>query len=437
MQSLKLKFKKEENPKCKDDQELNEIGKSIVHVTNEELNSSEMVFFCIPKVDSSLKNLPKKKLNTKDTKENHTQKEIEIINQINSETYSLNKFNSVVLEKNNVITTDDSIDINNSNSISKEINFTPTVAIDNVQELDCNLKPSEVLNKIEVVLNNQSLSIKKNSENCNLTSHMDKNNSDKSIEAIKTEFIHDFSENDNPTSNIHNNGSDESNICPIKTEFIHDFSETSYVHKKSSDESDVHSIKIKLTHDLCEDNYITSNMHKNSSDEVNEQAIKTEVIHDLSECNHTNSNMPKNSADELNLCAVKTEFIYNSDTIKNEKECNFQSVSTELITDENVSVIETNELLLNENIMIKSEAVENLPKCHADVSKRNNNESEKQQINKWTIDEDKIILQTCKRVEDIEVLLETINRRIPRRSVSEVKFVFSYIIKYDQNYIFI
>jgi len=87
-----------------------------------------------------------------------------------------------------------------------------------------------------------------------------------------------------------------------------------------------------------------------------------------------------------------------------------------------------NKSLYDKNVEIKGEVVENLPNCYEDGRKQDN-ESEKQQINKWTIDEDKIILQTCKRVEDIEVLLETINRRIPQRSVSEVRHFYKLIIK--------
>lgn len=304
VQSLKLKFKREESTKSKDDQELiNDTGKSIVHVTNEELNSSEMVFFCIPKVDSSIKNLPKKKLGTKDTKDNHMQKEIEIINQTNSETNCVNRLDSFVLEKNN---TDNSVFTKNSNDESKEIkneiNFIPTiVAINNVSELDFKCEQSEVLN-------NQSLLIKSN-----------------------------FSENITSTNNMH-----------------------------------------------------------------------------------------KNSSDELNIYAIKTEFINDSDTLKSEKQSNFQNICTKLTNEDNFPATETSKIILDENITVKRESIENLPKCYTDVSKRDSNESEKQLINKWTIDEDKIILQTCKRVEDIEVLLETINRRIPQRSVSEVKFVYFY-----------
>lgn len=334
VQSLKLKFKKEESPKYKDDQEaVNETGKSIVHVTNEELNSSEMVFFCIPEVDSSIKNLPKKKLNTK---ENHTQKESEIINLSNSETCGFNSFDSFVFNKksNNDIKTDDTLVINNSNSISNEINFIPLTVIDNVPELDYTCEEREISNKIEVVLNNQSLLI---------------NN--------------ELSENSKATDNKHNNSTDESNLYEIKNEFI----------------------------------------NNNLSININPTGI-----------------ILKNSSDESNKYAIKTELIDNSDTTKNEKQCAFQNISDELTNDNHFSTTDTNKLLLDENITIKSEVMENVPESCADVSKKDVNESEKQLINKWTIDEDKIILQTCKRVEDTEVLLETINRRIPQRSVSEV-----------------
>lgn len=264
-----------------------------------------MVFFCIPKVDSYIKNLPKKKLNTKDIKDNHTQMEIEIVNQTISEINSVNRLDSFVLEKNNSDNIDDE-----SKEIKNEINCIPKiVAVNDISELDYKCEQSEVLNKIEE-LNKQSLLI---------------------------------------------------------------------------------------NNDLSKNITLTSNMHKNNTD-------------------------------ELNIHAIKTEFINDSDTLKSEKQSNFQNICTKFSNKDHFSATDSNKIILDENLTLKSESMENLPQCYTDVSKRDSNESEKQLINKWTIDEDKIILQTCKRVEDIEVLLETINRRIPQRSVSEVIYLYFYKI---------
>jgi hypothetical protein len=126
---------------------------------------------------------------------------------------------------------------------------------------------------------------------------------------------------------------------------------------------------------------------------------------------------------------IKTEFIEDLDTnIVSNKQCDNQNISTKLQTEFYLSSNTANDIniSLNEHITSKTGVIEKLPKCYVDVQKQDN-ELEKQSINKWTIDEDKIILQTCKRVEDIEVLLETINRRIPQRSVSEVKLTCTHI----------
>lgn len=310
MQSLKLKFKKEENHKCKDEQELNiETGKSIVHVTNEDLKSSEMVFICIPKTEASVKIIPKKKLKV-DIKENAIQKDYETINQIKSDTVNLDNFNSDVIEKNIEIKTEVFSDQNDVNDVSKELkkelNFLPSsVVIDNITEADIQYEKYQIPNQIKVEFTNDTI----------------KGN---------------FSEN-NQSINEQQQSLEKSNNLTIKQEFSDDLDIGSISNKKQCDD---HNTPIKLT------------------------------------------------------------------------ESNFFASTTRS---------DINETLLDKNITIKSEAIDNLSECYVHVrNKRDNNESEKQMINKWTIDEDKIILQTCKRVEDIEVLLETINRRIPQRSVSEV-----------------
>lgn len=313
VQSLKLKFKKEENPKCKDEQEpCIETGKSIVHVTNEELKSSEMVFFCIPKAEPSVKIIPKKKLKV-DIKENTIQKDYEIINQIKSETYNVNNLNSNLFEQNIEIKTEVFSNKNNTDlpkEIKKEFNFLPSpVTTDNVPEVDIKCEQHQIPNKIKLEFTN------------NITNS-------------------DFSENCNQSDTIH---------------------------QKSLEES------------------------KNLK-------IKNELDEDLAIC-----------------------------TISNEKQYDDKNTSTKL-TDCNLftTTSDINKTLLHENITLKSETIDNLSECYVHVrDRRDNNESEKQMINKWTIDEDKIILQTCKRVEDIEVLLETINRRIPKRSVSEIQERFT------------
>jgi len=305
VQSLKLKFKKEENHKCKDEQEPNiETGKSIVHVTNEDLKSSEMVFICIPKTEASVKIIPKKKLKI-DIKENAIQKDYETINQIKSDMVNLDNFNSDELEKNTEIKTEVFSDKNDVNDVSKEFNFLPSFVIDDITKADIQYEKYQTPNQIKEEFTNDTI----------------KDN---------------FSEN-NQSINAHQQSFEKSNNLKIKQEFINGLDISSISNKKQCDDLNT---PIKLT----ESNF-------------------------------------------------------------------FASTTTSDI----------NETLLDKNITIKSEAIDDLSECYVHVrNKRDNNESEKQMINKWTIDEDKIILQTCKRVEDIEVLLETINRRIPQRSVSEV-----------------
>lgn len=307
VQSLKLKYKKDENPKCKDEQELCiETGKSIVHVTNEELKSSEMVFFCIPKAESSVKIIPKKKLKV-DIKENAILKDYEIINPIKSE--SLDNLNSDVFEKTTEIKSevfsDKSYNIDESKEIKNELHFLPSPVIFDVPKVDIKYEQYQIPNQIKVEFTN-------NITNSNLSENFTQS-----------------------ADNKHKNSLEESNNLNIKSEFDEDFDISSISNEKQSDQ---------------------------------------------------------NTSTKLTDCKL------------------FAPTTSDI-----------NTTLLHENITIKNEAIDNLSECYVHVSdERDNNETEKQLINKWTIDEDKIILQTCKRVEDIEVLLETINRRIPQRSVSEV-----------------
>ncbi|VVC44298.1 Hypothetical protein CINCED_3A021929 [Cinara cedri] len=305
VQSLKLKFKKEGNSKCKDDQDpYNESIKSIVHVNNEELNSSEMVFFCIPKAESSTKIVPKKKLKV-DIKENCIKQELETMNQINSEPFSFNNYNSDLYKKNNDNNTEDTLGINTKNNIlnktKTEINCTSQSTIENIKKEDIKSEQHQIVNNINIELTSQSL----------IT------NNDLSVNSILSM----------PQKNL-----EESYKHIIKKEFIEYSNNSNIINKELC-----HNTDIKLTTDI-------------------------------------------------------------------------------------------NKSVLDESATIKNKAIDNLSKCYLEVEKPENITSEKQLVNKWTIDEDKIILQTCKRVEDIEVLLETINRRIPQRSVSEVKYFFTIFI---------
>jgi len=264
-----------------------------------------MVFFCIPKSESSVKVTPKKKLKV-DAKENAIQKDYETITQIKSETLDiLDNLNSDVLEKSMEIKTEVVLDKNNVNDVEKEIkielNILPSpVLIDNAPD-DIKCEQYQIPNQINAEFTNNAT-------------------------------INDFSENWKQSCSIDQKSLDEPNNIKIKKEFVEDLDINSVSNKEQTDD---------------------------------------------------------------------------------------QNTSTKL-TDGNLFTTTTSDIN-NENITMKSEVIDNLPECYVHVrDRRDNNESEKQLINKWTIDEDKIILQTCKRVEDIEVLLETINRRIPQRSVSEV-----------------
>jgi len=364
VQSLKLKFKKEENTKCKYQETCNEIGKSIVHVTNEELNSSEMVFFCIPKtkVESCTKIVPKKKIKL-DDKEIVT-KECTINNQIRSKTLSSNILNLAVHEKNIEMNVNETLVVNSDYDTSKEIiskkNVIPQdMSIKNVPELYCisdDKKPKEI--QIEL--------INKPSEIISNIEPIDPDESDKNMynkECIK--------------------GSDTRNFS-YKKQFNN---------------------KNTLTKSTGDSDFITSNI-----------SDKTEIHETILDENLT----------------INNEFIEISNCSKSTNKTNKSLIDGDLtiknkIVERTDSVISThgiNKSLIDENIIIKSQTIESLPECYLNIKKQDKNETEKQLINKWTIDEDKIILQTCKRVEDIEVLLETINRRIPQRSVSEVKHLY-------------
>uniref|UniRef100_A0A2S2PKS6 Myb-like domain-containing protein n=1 Tax=Schizaphis graminum TaxID=13262 RepID=A0A2S2PKS6_SCHGA len=162
--------------------------------------------------------------------------------------------------------------------------------------------------------------------------------------------------------------------------------------------------------------------------QIKEEFISTNINSNSSEnCNQSSN---QKSLEKSNNPKIKQEFIEDLDisSISHRKECDYHKTPIKL-TESNLFATTTsniNKTLLNKNITLKSDAIDNLSKCYVHVrDRRDNNESEKQLINKWTIDEDKIILQTCKRVEDIEVLLETIKKRIPQRSVSEIQERFT------------
>ncbi|XP_050529081.1 uncharacterized protein LOC126898780 isoform X2 [Daktulosphaira vitifoliae] len=263
VQSLKLKFKKEESPKHKEEEELCiENGKSIVHVNNEELNSSEMVFFCIPDSETKVKFTSISEQGSNFEKKKY----LELFENTCKDT------NESVKEKND-------IELENYLSITSDIKMKE----ENVFVLDPNI----------ATYNNVKKQIK-----------------------------------------------EESSIINI------DYS------AKSNDNYDV-SIKCEYTPEIYNSIILNSDNQEKSNNE-----------------HSTNSN-------NLNINNIKSEHI--------------------------TKICGSNNLELDK------------PK----------KDLENQLISKWTIDEDKIILQTCKRVEDIEVLLETINRRIPQRSVNEIQERFT------------
>lgn len=371
VQSLKLKFKKEESPKCKEDQATyNETGKSIVHVTNEELDSSEMVFFCIPEAESSVKSVPKKKLKV-DVKESLVQKQSENINQNNTEIINLDNSNLVNLEKsekkNNEISTEDLLDINIDNCVLKEtktdINLVPPIEQHQILKME--------LSSQSVVLNN------------------------------------DFPIN-NAFSNMHQKYIDESNKRIIKNESIEDI-------KKEFDQN--------IYTELLNNCYVSTTT--TSTTDIDKPLLDEKTITIKSKV----ENLPECCTDERRQDNEETvapnsneSLLDKNIAIKNEVMKNLTKFYVDEKKQDNneTDKIIINESFLDKNVAAKSGSTVNLPECYRDEKKQDNNESEKQQINKWTIDEDKIILQTCKRVEDIEVLLEIINRKIPQRSVSEV-----------------
>lgn len=433
VQSLKLKFKKEKSPKCKDDQEINnETGKSVVHVTNEDFDSSEMVFFCIPETESSVKRIKKKlKVNVK---ESVMQKECVIINQINSETSNLDNLNLVVSEKNNEINTKDSLDINTVKNVSKnkaEIICIPqTVIIDNVQKIDSKQ------NKIG--LTNQSLFINSDLYKYrNSSSNMCQKPLNESITSNKHNKKPFDDQNSTLTSDSYFTTADINEYINTTTKSEVENVPVCYVDLQNQDSK---SVTTDINQSLINENIPIKSEFENlpkcyvDVQKQDNESTTMDIDKSLLEDNIEFKNIPKcyvdipkqeNNDSEKQLINKWT--IDENITIKNEFE-NLSECYTSVQKQDNESTtMNINKSLLEDNIEFKNEVIENVPKCYVDISKQENNDSEKQLINKWTIDEDKIILQTCKRVEDIEVLLETINRRIPQRSVSEVIILYTHL----------
>lgn len=321
-----------------------------------------MVFFCIPNAEPSTKMLPKKKLKV-DVKENVIKIEHDFINQVNPETCLMENLNSV--NKTNEMNDKEPSNENTVCNVQKEIKT----------EFNC----ISLLNLIEKEQNKMYLV---NSETCKLKNC---NSVDKTY-GINIEKSLDISNGQNM-------------LIDTKTDFTC---------KSPSITMDKIDIKCEQ-HQMTDVELITS------------QSLA--VNNDLSQNFNSPDNKRLESSDESNKCKtmIKNETILDS-VITNKKQCADQNTTADLATNYCTSTSATsgiNELLLDGNM--KVEAIQHLPPCYVNIQKQENNESEKPLINKWTIDEDKIILQTCKRVEDIEVLLETINRRIPQRSVSEVR----------------
>lgn len=386
MQSLKLKFKKEDSPKCKEEQETyNESGKSIVHVTNEELNSSEMAFFCIPKTETSIKISPKKKHKI-DVKENITQKESEIINQINTVTSNLNVSNSINQESSIKMNDKTFLDVNTSNNASKEIkpenNLIPSPLTISNSEVDKLKFEYQIFTPNKIEMSNQSLKVKSDlSQEINSTSITHQKKLNELIEETVT-FL-DVNTSNNASKEIKL----ENNLIPPPL----------VINNSVID-------KLKCEYQILTPNEI----------ELSNQSLKVKT--DLSQEINSSSNTHQKSLNELIKETVTND-------ITNQKPFVDQNASASLTNDcyscgPSTSTVDINESLLIENVTIKNDV--NPPKPNIDI--------EKQLISKWTIDEDKIILQTCKRVEDIEVLLETIKRRIPLRSVSEVNMLLFQIL---------
>lgn len=361
-----------------------------------------MVFFCIPKAESSIKVLPKKKVKV-EVKEDIMQNEYNTISQINSED-NLNNLNKLETEKNNEIDSDKHLNLNNINiskEIKTEINSIPlTVVIDNVQEIVGQCEQQQVPGIIQIESTSQALP-----NNDDFYKHSNSSNNNKYQEYLdtpnncinKNEFTIDSDSSDINKEQLGNQNSDMNELLDenktIKNEAIVNSFECYEIISKNDDGSEYKLINKWI---------------------VNENQIMLQTC--------------KNIEDTPNSFIDKNELILNSDysDIKNKKQFDIPTTSTKSSND--CRQTDINKSLLDENITIKSEAIVNFPECYEGIRKNDDNGSENQLINKWTIDEDKIILQTCKRVEDIEVLLETIKRRIPQRSVSEVRFFFKFIL---------
>lgn len=338
-----------------------------------------MLFFCNSKAESNVKKLPKKKTKY-DIKESSQSKKCESINSIYSETSSSN--NAVVSGRNNKIDTKDSLSIYTVDNVVKELQTEDNLAVNNLTieiktesyfmpPITTNVKPPTTNDTDGIILpamtvNNLTTEIKTKSNSEPLTKTTGiletDNRQNQTSKEIGEKLTYQFSANSNRLTSLN-----ESDKPVIKNEWC-------------VQGSDIFNIEIK-------NEYINQNISTTDSN------FSIATI----------SNMNKLLANKnLTVQSEPLEITHSSAT-------------------NSFPILNTSKSLFNKNVTIKSEAIERLPECYIGVMKQDNNESEKQLINKWTIDEDKIILQTCKRVEDIEVLLETIKRRIPQRSVSEVR----------------
>lgn len=389
-----------------------------------------MVFFCIPEAESSVKMLSKKKLKH-DIKESPQQKKIETGNQIDSGTSILNNLNTVLTEMN----TENFLDINIVNDVTKDIEIKSNFILADVTI--SSLTTETESNAISLTGTNDVLNVSKEIEIDNnfilpiQTNDFTKIKSESNIQprAVTNNDVNKISneiktENSIMPSTITNN-IDDTLSNEVKSEYnIASQSNISFISEINILNEQHHSlkeIKVKSTHQPS----VISTTHQPSSNELTKNEIKIGFIRDCDPYNSNNENGCDQNISTKSMANYDFSLTIISDTNKTLLDESLSVEKSDYCFSTTAASISSkaNESLFDENV-IKSEAIESLSECYIDVRKQQNKESEKQLTNKWTIDEDKIILQTCKRVEDIEVLLETINRRIPQRSVSEVRLLF-------------
>lgn len=332
-----------------------------------------MVFFCIPKTESSVKIVPKKK-SKQDIQESLLENECDITDQINSNITNLNSVKPIV---------------SGINVIKTECNFIPSTVLVNT----INNSPKEVKTESDFVPSATILS------STNIVSKENTKNHSVLIVDTVNDIPEEIKTDDYliPSTSFNNDVWELNNQCQLNKPL----KKVEITHRPLVTTSDSKSEKTTIVDTCIHNTELSKNNIKN---EFNDQNISVDVTGNNSATTITSGKSKLLLDDSI---GIKNEPIETSDS-------NGSTIATLL-------EINSNKPLSNENKTIKSEAIESLPPDnYVDVGKQNDSESEKHS-NKWTIDEDKIILQTCKRVEDIEVLLETINMRIPQRSVSEVK----------------